>query len=178
MSTYVALLRGINVGGHNKVPMKELRELCLELGLENPRTVLASGNLIFDSELKSTARLAKRLEEAVLEKFGVKNPIFVLTATEFRQVLAADPIDPQGRDGNKLMVLFLPQSSTAKAQKDFLDKHTGPELVEFGERAVYLYYSEGLGRSKLNLANTVPAPGTMRNRNTLKKLEELLAGAD
>ncbi len=175
MTTYVALLRGINVGGHNKVPMKELKALCLELGFENPRTVLASGNLVFECALKSPGAVAKKLQEGVEKSFSVKNPIFVLSAREFAEVLKADPIEPQGKDGNKLMVMFLPKAATAAARKRFLDRHKGPELVEFGERAVYIYYSQGQGRSKLDLSRTVE-PGTTRNRNTLKKIEDLLQG--
>jgi uncharacterized protein (DUF1697 family) len=138
--------------------------------------VVASGNLVFESRLKSAASVRQKLEEAVQQRFSVKNPIFVLTATEFREVLAADPISSAGKEGNKLMVMFLPKAATGEAQKAFLEKHRGPEIVEFGERAVYIYYSEGQGRSKLDLSKTVE-PGTVRNRNTLKKLEALLPEA-
>lgn len=176
-STFVALLRGINVGGHNKVPMKELKALCLELGLEDPRTVLASGNLIFESKSKSTATLAQKLEEGVKQEFGVSCRIFVLTAAEFSSVLQAArkslPFRSSLDDGNKQVVIFLSRSAAPKAQQEFLEKHQGPELVEFGEHAVYIYYVQGQGRSKLDLSKTVEL-GTVRNRNTLGKIEELL----
>lgn len=177
VTTYVALLRGINVGGHNKVPMKELRDLCLELGFKNPRTVVASGNLVFESALKSAPTVRKKLEEGVKAAFSVSNPIFVLSAQEFQDVLEADPFDPVGKDGNKLMVMFVPKAATAAAQKAFAAAHQGPELVEFGSRAVYIYYSEGAGRSKLDLSKIVE-PGTTRNRNTLAKIQRLIERED
>lgn len=173
MTAFVALLRGINVGGHNKVPMKELRHLCQQLGFENPRTVGASGNLVFETQGKDGAEVRQKLEQMVSSSFSVNTPIFVLTAEEFREILGADPIEPQGKDGDKLMVMFLPKAATTEARKAFYEAHQGPELVEFGGKAVYLYYPEGAGRSKLDLSKTVE-PGTTRNRNTLGKILDLL----
>jgi uncharacterized protein (DUF1697 family) len=175
MTTYVALLRAINLGGRNKVPMKELKALCSEIGLENPRTVLASGNLVFEATKTSAAKLRAALQEGVEERFGVSAEIIVLSAAEFRKVLADDPLQEKGRKIDWLTVMFVSEPPSKASQKAFLEAHTGPEEVAFGEHAVYIYYSEGIGRSRLDLGKMKPPlKGTVRNRNTLGKLLALL----
>lgn len=156
--------------------MAELRDLCGEIGLHNPRTLLASGNLLFDSPSSDPAGLSQQLEEAVAGRFGLKKRIFVLSPEEFRAILQADPIDPAGKDGAKWAVMFLDEAPSAADVKAFQERHTGPEEVHFQERAVYLYYPNGQGRSKLDLGRCVGSETTVRNQNTLQKILALLEG--
>ena len=174
MTRYVALLRGINVGGHGKVPMKELRVLCEGLGWENPRTLLASGNLVFDCHQECQESLSSQLREAVKEQFEVDTPIVLLEEQEFLKILDDDPIEAEGKRSDWLTVMFFTQMPSAATIAQALERHQGPEIVKFGSRAAYIYFSEGLGRSKLNLGKAVHEAATVRNRNTLKKVAELL----
>ncbi len=173
MTTFVAFLRGINIGGKNKVAMKELRELCVKLGFKNPRTVLASGNLVFESTEKSSTRLSEELQEGIRRTFGLSCAIVVLSVDDFRAILESDPIPAPGKKSDWLTVMFFSQMPSPALLRKVLDGHEGPEIVEFGEKAAYIYYTDGIGRSKLNLGKAVHQAGTVRNRNTLKKVAEL-----
>lgn len=154
--------------------MKDLRDLCADLGWSNPRTVGASGNLVFKTSSQEPTALSGRLEEALVERFALRRKSFVYTAQEFRTILQADPIDPQGKDGSQLTVMFLDQAPTPEQVATFRQSHSGPEQVEFGERAAYIFFAEGMGRSKLDLTSYVGAATTVRNRNTLARLSALL----
>lgn len=174
MTRYVAFLRGINVGGHGKVPMKELRSLCEGLGWQNPRTLLASGNLVFDCQQECPESLSSQLQEAVKAQFEVDTPIVVLEGQEFLKILDDDPIETEGKRSDWLTVMFFTRMPSAAAITQALERHQGPEIVRFGSRAAYIYFRDGVGRSKLNLGKAVHEAATVRNRNTLKKVAELL----
>lgn len=165
-TTHIILLRAVNVGGTGKLPMADLRELCTKLGFENPRTYIASGNLVVESSL--AAEEVRLLLEAELEKLAGKPlGVFVLSPRDLTRILVDDPF-PDG-PGNLVHVLFLPE----KVDADILTtvKHQTSEELKPGLRELYIYYREGQGGSKL----VIPAAktGTARNRNTVEKLIEL-----
>ena len=165
-TTHIILLRAVNVGGTSKLPMADLRELCTKLGFENPRTYIASGNLVVESPL--AAEEVRLLLEAELEKLAGKPlGVFVLSPRDLTRILVDDPF-PDG-PGNLVHVLFLPE----KVDADILTtvKHQTSEELKPGLRELYIYYREGQGGSKL----VIPAAktGTARNRNTVEKLIEL-----
>jgi uncharacterized protein (DUF1697 family) len=110
MTTYVALLRAVNVGGTGMLPMKELQTLCIELGLNNVRTYIQSGNVLFDSQL-SEPTLKRKLEQVLAEKLG--RPVGVLTRTtaELRAILEANPF--RGAKPPQVGVVFLPEPAPA-----------------------------------------------------------------
>lgn len=167
-STHIVLLRAVNVGGTGKLPMADLRAVCTKLGFENPRTYIASGNLVVESPL--TAGEVRILLEAELEKLAGKPlGVFVLSPKDMTRILVDDPF-PDG-PGNLVHVLFLPD----KVAADILTtvKHLANEELKLGLRELYIYYREGQGGSKL----VIPAAktGTARNRNTIEKLIELAA---
>jgi uncharacterized protein (DUF1697 family) len=167
LKTYVCFLRGVNVGGGTMLPMRELKTLCEKLGFERVRTYIQSGNVMLESPLTEGA-LTKHLETALQKKMGKHIPVALRTIDELDDVLKKNPF--QKAEPARVGVMFF-----AKAvQKGFLDSvstSTGEE-VKIGKREVYIYYSNGMGRSKLKLPKEA-AEGTVRNINTVRKLIEL-----
>jgi uncharacterized protein (DUF1697 family) len=166
MKTYIAFLRGINVGGSTSLPMAELRTICNDIGLKNVRTYIQSGNVIFQSELPEEM-LIKKLEQALLVKGQKHIPVVIRTAGELELVISRNPFP----DGNpsQVGVMFFVDSIPAGLLKDV--NITGPEEVEISEREMYIHFPNGMGRSKLRLP--LAQQGTVRNINTVTKLIEL-----
>lgn len=170
MPTYIALLRGINVTGANQLPMKDLVALCGGCGFASPRTWIQSGNVLFGSRLKEAA-VQRTLEAALAEKMGKPIAVMVRNPAELRAILDANPFP--GKDNSKVLVNFLAGPMPADPLRGMVAP--GGEQVHVGRREIYIYYPDGVGRSKLRL----PLGGvsvTARNINTLRKLVELAAG--
>jgi len=170
MSIYIALLRGINVTGANQLPMKELVTLCESCGFARTRTWIQSGNAIFESRLQEAA-VQRKLESALAAKMGKPIAVMVRTPDELRAVLDSNPFSD--KEPSKALVSFLGGAMPPDPLRGLVAP--GGEQVHVGRREVYIYYPDGVGRSKLKL----PLDGvsvTARNINTLKKLVELAAG--
>ncbi|OKK04615.1 hypothetical protein AMK26_14915 [Streptomyces sp. CB03234] len=176
---YAALLRGINVSGHRKVPMAQLRALLTELGHSDVTTYLQSGNAAFTSASGADENaLAAGLEAAIEKYFGFRVDCLVRGGPYLRAVADACPFPAAGLEARQLHVTYLsapvtPDRFAGIDQAAFL-----PEEFRLGDRALYLYAPEGLGRSKL--AETLSRPAllkgvtaTTRNWNTVVKLVEL-----
>ena len=165
--SYVALLRAVNVGGTSKLPMAELKRIAEELGFERPRTFIASGNLLFASEL-GEAQVRDKLAAALAKHMGRPVPVMVRTAAEIAAAAKANPFaDAPGR---RVLVTFLGEAPPNNA----LDQARGAEgeRMALGKREIYVdYCGRLLGRSKLR----IPAAqaGTARNMNTVAKLAEV-----
>jgi uncharacterized protein (DUF1697 family) len=170
MKIFVALLRGINVGGTGLLPMKELVSLCASIGFRSVRTYIQSGNVLLRSELGEDAVRA-RLEEALAAKMGKRTDVMVRTLAELQAVVQENPFPD--REPAKVTVAFL----VSPPPRDLAERVIAPggELVKSGRREVYVYYPDGMGRSKLKLPLD-GAAATVRNMNTVAKLVEL-AGA-
>ena len=168
MTSFVALLRAVNVGGTGKLPMEDLRSLCSEAGFTKVRTYIASGNVVFSCR-KSEAQIKAVLEASLADYAGKKVGVFVRTAAEMADVSANNPFP--GAPANRIMAFFL----DAPPPIDTLDHVTGrkDEQIALGIREIYVHYGEGMGTSKLK----IPAAktGTARNMNTVAKLAELAA---
>ena len=166
MTSYIGLLRAVNVGGTGKLAMTDLKSLCESAGFDCVRTYIASGNVIFESRLGEEA-VKKILEERLLELAGKPVGVMVRTAAEMAEVLKRNPFP--GAPGNRTMAIFLDASPPANA----LDQISGRvnEEVRLGRREIYVLYDENMGRSKLK----IPAAktGTARNMNTVSKLAEM-----
>jgi uncharacterized protein (DUF1697 family) len=166
MTSYIGLLRAVNVGGTGKLAMTDLKSLCETAGFDCVRTYIASGNVIFESKLGEKA-VKKTLEERLFEFAGKPIGVMVRTAAEMADVLARNPFP--NAPGNRTMAIFLdaPPPPTA------LDQISGRinEEVRLGRREIYVLYDEGMARSKLK----IPAAktGTARNMNTVSKLAEM-----
>ena len=170
MPVYIALLRGINVGGTGLLAMKDLTAMCAKLGFAKARTYIQSGNVIFECAPKEDA-VRDKLEKALAAKMGKKIDVMVRTAAELRATLEANPFPD--KEPNKVNVHFL----AGKPPVEQLRGLTGPagEQIHAGKREVYVYYPEGMGRSKLKLP-LAGASATVRNINTVAKLTALAAG--
>lgn len=166
MAIYIALLRGINVGGAGILAMKDLVALCGKASFAKARTYIQSGNVIFESSLKEDD-VRHALERALAAKMGKPVSVMVRTSAEMRAVLEANPFPD--REPNKVAVLFLADKPPAERLRGL----TGPagEQVRSGKREIYVYYPEGQGRSKLKLP--LKESATVRNMNTVAKLVEL-----
>jgi uncharacterized protein (DUF1697 family) len=168
MTSFVALLRAVNVGGTGKLPMEDLRALCAEAGFAKVRTFIASGNVIFSCR-KSEAQVKAILEARLEDYAGKKMGVFVRTAAEMAAVVANNPFPDA--PANRAYAFFL----DAPAPRDAIDRAVGrkDERIALGIRELYVHYGEGMGKSKLR----IPAAkaGTARNMNTVAKLAELAA---
>jgi uncharacterized protein (DUF1697 family) len=173
MTTYAALLRGINVGGHKKVPMDELRNVMAGLGWTGVRTYLQSGNAVFTTD---DADPGDRLERAVADHFGFEVRCLVRTAGELRTVAAACPYPAAELDPAKLLVLFL-EEAPEEGHFDSVDAEKfAPDTFHHAGGAVYCYFPDGMGRSKLPAALEGVRPKvtmTGRNWRTVQRLIEL-----
>jgi uncharacterized protein (DUF1697 family) len=176
-AAYVALLRGINVGGTRKLPMAELAEVVASLGHGEVNTFIQTGNVLFTSRV-ARARLAKPLERAIDERFGLDVTIMIRSPAELQEVATANPFPAAEATPNRLHVVFL-ERKPSREDVDALDPDRSP-----GDRAVvdgdhvYLHLPNGAGRTKLTLdylERVLRVRGTQRNWNTLVKLIELSA---
>ena len=170
MTVFVALLRAVNVGGTSKLPMADLRRIAGELGFGSPRTLIASGNLVFSSD-DTAAGVQEQLEGGLETHMGKRVPVLIRTAAEMGAVAAANPFS--NAPGRRVLVTFLAEAPPA----DALDTARGldGERVALGTREIYVdYCGTLLGRSKLRIPSA--ANGTARNMNTVQKLAEMAAG--
>ena len=165
MTSYVALLRGVNLG-KRQLRMEDLRRIATDLGLEAPRTYIASGNLLFTSS-KTEEALKSGLEAALQAQMGASVGVMIRTASEMDAAAFSNPFP--GKPGNTVVAIFLdaapPEDAAATASK------ADGERIALGKRELYVHFPNGQGRSKLLLP--AAATGTARNMNTVAKLAEL-----
>jgi len=168
MTAYVALLRAVNVGGTGKLPMTELKAMCEAAGFEQVRTYIASGNVVFTSE-KGEDAVRAEIEKALEAYAGKPFGVLVRTAAEMADTLKRNPF--ADRPGNRVVALFV----DGPIPRDALDHAKGvkDELMELGQREIYVFYGDGMANSRL----AIPAAkgGTARNMNSVAKLAEMAA---
>jgi uncharacterized protein (DUF1697 family) len=173
MPVFIALIRGINVGGHKKLKMADVKVLCEELGLTDVRTHLQSGNVVFRTSRTDRAQLAKDLENAL----QVDARVILRNPTELRKAIAANPMpDAAAREPSSYIVTFLSEKPKAAAMQSLRDTYKGPEQMELHGAELYIHYGAGMGQSKLTNAiieRKLGVTGTARNWNTVTKLLEL-----
>jgi uncharacterized protein (DUF1697 family) len=163
MTTFIALLRAVNVGGTGKLPMAELKALCADLGYRRIETYIASGNVVFDSAL-AAAKVQSQLTKKLHLHAGKEVGVFVRTAAEMQSILKRNPF--ADKDPRLTYAYFLNEKPAADASEDVTGR--AAEEIRLGLREIYVYYPSGMGQSKLRL----PAAklGTARNLNTVAKL--------
>jgi len=174
MTTYVALLRGINVGGKNKVAMADLREFLARLGLADAKTLLQSGNVVFRSEGKTAGALENFLEKETAARLGVAADYVVRSSAEWANVVSANPFpDEAESDPSHLVVMFLKSAPTPASVKTVQATIKGREVVKSHGSELYIAYPDGIGTSKLtgaSIERQLGLRGTARNWNTVLKL--------
>jgi uncharacterized protein (DUF1697 family) len=177
MPTFIALLRAVNLGPHNKVAMADLRGLLDDLGMEDPRTLLQTGNLVFRSDASKTEELERRLEKEAKARLGLETDVFVRTAEEWRKVAQGNPFPEEAEsDPSHLLVLALKEAPGRAAVKALQEAIRGREVVRAKGRHAYVVYPDGIGRSRLTNAvieKHLGTRGTGRNWNTVLKLQAL-----
>jgi uncharacterized protein (DUF1697 family) len=175
MPTYIALLRGINVGG-NILKMDRLRELCAKLGMNNPRTYVQSGNIVFEAQ-GSASHWAETLERKLEGESRLPVSVIVRTAADMRAVLAANPfLKEKGIDTARLAVTFLQHAPAKPALAALSALKIGSERFHCGGKEIYLHCPDGFGNAKLyTLEKVLAQKTTTRNWNTVTKLCEMSA---
>jgi uncharacterized protein (DUF1697 family) len=174
MTRYVALLRGINVGGRNKVAMPALRACCESLGHNRVVTYIQSGNVVFDAAKGTPARLARGLSDALDAMLGLRIDVVVRSAAELQRVTTTNPFPTEGVDPTTLHVLFLASTPTAAAVEVLAATHFPPnEYVVRGDD-VFLRAPDGIGRTRLpNFDKVLGTVATGRNWRTVLTLAEM-----
>ena len=179
MTTYIALLRGINLGPRNKVAMADLRDLLSELGHDDVRTHILSGNAIFESSRRSASRIAAEIERAIERRFGHQIAVLVRTRDELADVVSSNPFPAAKREPSHCFAIFLSENPP-KAALDRLDPETyAPDEIRLGDRVIYAWLPNGVQGSKVLGLLTDKRLGvttTNRNWNTTTKLLELAGG--
>ena len=172
MTTYVALLRGVNVGGHRRVPMAELRALLESLDHTHVTTYLQSGNAVFRSARGDEQVLGREISDEVLRRLGVATAVLVRPGAELAAVAAANPWPEREQDPKRLHVAYL---TSVPESAGHLSRFA-PDEVRVVERAAYLWYADGAGRSRLTLDALERALGvtaTARNWTTATTLARM-----
>jgi len=177
MTTYIGLLRAINLGPHNRVAMGALRDMCATIGLDEARTLLASGNLVFRSRIASSDKLEQALEAASTKHLGVTTDYFVRSAEEWKAIIKANPFPKEAKsDPGHLLLMCLRNAPTAPRVAALRAAIKGREIVKATGKQAYFVYPDGVGRSKLTIQvieKALGTRGTARNWNTVLKLGEL-----
>jgi uncharacterized protein (DUF1697 family) len=175
MSSHVALIRGINVGRAKRVAMADLRELVEGLGYRDVRTLLNSGNVVFTAPASSGRNSAKRIEEGMTKRLGVRARVTVLTAAELAAVVAENPHGQIATDPSRLLVTVLTNPADRKALLPLTRKKWSPEALGVGSRAAYVWCPKSMLESPLFAAVTkvVGDGATTRNWATIMKLHAL-----
>ncbi|WP_369274134.1 DUF1697 domain-containing protein [Streptomyces sp. R11] len=178
MTTYAALLRGINVGGSRKVPMADLRTLMAGLGHDGVRTYLQSGQAVFTSDHGDEETLAVELASAIEKHFGFAVDVIVRDHAYLRAIADDCPFPAAELEARQLHVTYCSAQVDAERFAEIDQAAYLPEEFRLGDRAVYLYAPNGLGRSKLAEALSRPRLNkgliaTSRNWNTVVKLVEM-----
>ncbi len=175
---HVALLRAVNVAGHGVFAMADLRAAASALGFSGVRTVLQSGNLVFDGGARPPSVLERLLEQAIADRLNVQTQCLVRTAEEWATLVAANPYPDAARvDPARLVVMCLKSAPEAPAIARLRNAIRGPESVHAAGREIYIRYPAGIGQSKLTgavIERTLATRGTARNWNTVLKLAALV----
>ncbi len=179
MSTYISLLRGINVGGQKKILMADLKALYESLGFKNVRTYVQSGNVIFEAAKMNFPRLEEKIEKGIMKKYGFDVSTIVRDAAYFKRVIDKNPYKAAGAVNPVLpYIMFLKNAPVAAAVKS-IDKPKGErgEFTVLGAE-IYLLPAEGYGTTKLNnnfFEKKLGIPATARNMKTVNALYNIAA---
>jgi uncharacterized protein (DUF1697 family) len=175
---HIALLRGINVGGKNQLPMKALAEMFATLGCSNVSTYIQSGNVVCEAHDVLAPKLPKAIEKAIGESYGYRIPIVMRTRDELVRVTTDNPFLLAGADPSKLFVMFLADAPSAERIASLDPKRSPGDEFAIRGRDLYLFLPNGVGSSKITNAYLDSKLGTVstgRNWRTVLKLAELSA---
>ena len=176
MSTSVAFLRAVNVGGRS-VPMTELCALFERLGAHDVRTYIQSGNVIYEPPKLAPANFVDRVERALVEDFGLRSAVILRSSAELRHVISSIPFPASAH--RAVHVGFFKSPPSAAEVNAIVSFDAGEERAVVAGRECFLYLPDGVGRAKLpNRVNRLSAPVTIRNLRTVTAIEGLVSGSE
>lgn len=180
VTRWVALLRGVNVGGHNRVPMRDLRAVLEGLGHSDVATYLQSGNAVLTSGETDPVRLAGAIEGGIAAHLGLTIAVLVRTRDELAAVAADNPFLAAGADPAHLHAVFLSGDPDPERLAPLQDGRYAPEELRAGERVLYLHLPNGMGRSQLavDLGKVRTVPGVTATVRNWRTVTNVLALAD
>ena len=174
---HIALLRAVNLPGHNKIGMADLKAFVIGLGFTDAQTLLQSGNIVFSGGTKTTTSLEETLERAAAKQLGLETDFIVRTAKEWQAIIDANPFPREAKDDPSHLLAVILKDEVSAANVTALQKAiVGREVVRAKGRCLYVVFPDGIGRSKLTTAMTekkLGTRGTARNWNTVLKLRAL-----
>lgn len=174
MNVVISMLRGVNVGGHNKIQMEALREIYMSMGLQDARSYIQSGNMIFRTRERDLNLLAKKIRAAIERSAGIRCEVILRSAEELRDAIARNPFGKRrGIEPRKLLISFLASDPGSEARAALAKLKTEPEELRLDGREMYIYFPNGMARPKMSwtaVERTLKTPFTGRNWNTVTKL--------
>lgn len=179
MGAYAALLRAINVGGANKLPMKDLRAMFTDAGCVEVRTYIQSGNVVYSAPSEVARRVPALISTAIAENFGYEVPLIIRTETELRRASRSNPFLKEDVDIRALHVVLLAELPSAARVASLDPDRSPPDEFLVDGREIFLRLPNGVGRSKLTVRyfdSALATTSTMRSWRTLLKLLEMCAG--
>lgn len=175
MTIYIALLRGINVGGHNMIKMAELKRVFEEMGLQKVKTYIQSGNVLFKSG-EEAETLSKQMEDEIKKEFGFSVPVVLRTAAELEQIIKNCPFSTDSlREGESVQVAFLTDIPSQEGINHLSTVNSGMDEYQIIGKDVYLFFRQSIRNSKL--ATHLPklgVPATVRNWKTVIKMASMV----
>ena len=176
---HIALLRGINVGGRHKLPMKELASMFAAAGCDDVQAYIQSGNVVFQTKQALADRIPDLIKQAIADRFGFKVPLVTRTAAELRGIARDNPFLQDGADTGKLHVVFLAEQPSAARLTGLDPDPSPPDEISVCGREVFLHYPNGIARTKFTndyFDTRLGTTSTVRNWRTVLKLLELAGG--
>ena len=177
---YVALFRGINVGKAKRIAMADLRALLESLGYTRVRTLLNSGNAVFDGPKTATAKHAQRIQTAVLAELGLDALVIVKSAADINAAIDGNTLRDIATDPSRLLIAFAKDVPSLAALQSMADAGWRAELIHVGQHAAYVWCANGILDSKVAVAvlKNLAQSGTTRNASTVEKIQVLMQAAD
>ena len=180
MTKYLALLRGINVSGHNMIKMDALKKMLENMGFQNVETYIQSGNVFFDSEEENAAGVGFKIKQEISKVFGYDVPVIMISKTDLELCFKNNPfLKEKECDIKKLYVAFISKELTAEAINDLKISNFKPDEATIDSNRIYIKYAIGAGKTNLDqkyIEKKLSVVATMRNWNTITKLLEMYNG--
>jgi uncharacterized protein (DUF1697 family) len=177
MPIYIAMLRGINVGGHKRIKMDKLRSSFEAMGFESVKTYIQSGNVVFKTRKTSTSALSKKIEAKILEDFGFSVSVMTRSSDELNKTIEGNSfVKDRAIDPARLHVMFLSGTPSDANLKQLADLTTAPDQCRCSEREIYFYFPNGVSQSvlfKTPVDRILAVATTMRNWKTVNNLHQM-----
>lgn len=177
MSVLISMLRGVNLGSHNRIKMEDLRALYESLGFESVRTYVQSGNVVFRTKQTNATKVATKIQDAIEKKFKFRPAVIVRTTEDLRKAVAQTPFEASRKlEPAKILVTFLASEPPSDARGNLARFQSHPEELHLKGRELYIYFPNGAGRSKLpwsTVEKFLKVAGTARNWNSVLAMLEM-----